>query len=298
MGDRLDWQVDGLDWPNRANSRFISAAGLLWHVQDFPATRRDAPVVLLLHGTASATHSWRDVAPLLSQHCRVIAIDLPGHAFSEMPMPASGQSLTGMSQRVATLMQQMQCSPTIVVGHSAGAAVAARMVLDGSVRPAALVSLNGAFIGFGGMAGAIFSPLARLMATGSLTAKFFAWQANDPVVIQRLMRSTGSVIDATGMRLYQRLMQSPGHVRSALAMMAHWDLDKLEPELPKLSLPVWLVAAENDLTVPPQQASLVAKRLPQAKRVLWPMLGHLAHEESPRQCVDLLVEVMQTVGAA
>jgi hypothetical protein len=34
-----------------------------------------------------------------------------------------------------------------------------------------------------------------------------------------------------------------------------------------------------------------------AKRVLWPMLGHLAHEESPRQCVDMLVEVMQTVGA-
>ena len=298
MGDRLDWQVDGLDWPNRTNSRFISAAGLLWHVQEFPSTRRDAPLVLLLHGTASATHSWRDVAPLLSQHCRVIAIDLPGHAFSEMPMPASGQSLTGMAKRVAALMQHMQLSPTIVVGHSAGAAVAARMVLDGSVRPAALVSLNGAFIRFGGMAGAIFSPLARLMATGSLTAKFFAWQANDPVVIQRLMRSTGSVIDATGMRLYQRLMQSPGHVRSALAMMAHWDLDSLERELPKLSLPVWLVAADNDLTVPPQQAALVAKRLPQAKRVLWPMLGHLAHEESPRQCVDLLVEVMQSVGAA
>ncbi|MBM3338049.1 MAG: alpha/beta fold hydrolase, partial [Betaproteobacteria bacterium] len=182
-----------------------------------------------------------------------------------------------------------------IVGHSAGAAVAARMVLDGSVQPAALVSLNGAFIRFGGMAGAIFSPLARLMATGSLAAKFFAWQANDPVVIQRLMNSTGSVIDATGMRLYQRLMQSPGHVRAALAMMAHWDLDALERELPKLSLPVWLVAAENDLTVPPQQAATVAKRLPQAKRVLWPMLGHLAHEESPRQCVDLLLEVIRNV---
>jgi magnesium chelatase accessory protein len=290
----LDWQVDGLDWPNRVNSRFISASGLLWHVQEFSA-RADAPLVLLIHGTGSATHSWRDVAPLLAQHCRVVAIDLPGHAFSEMPMPAAGQSLPGMAQRVASLLKQMQISPVLIVGHSAGAAVAARMVLDGSVQPAALVSLNGAFIRFGGMAGAIFSPLARLMATGSLAAKFFAWQANDPVVIQRLMNSTGSVIDATGMRLYQRLMQSPGHVRAALAMMAHWDLDALERELPKLSLPVWLVAAENDLTVPPQQAATVAKRLPQAKRVLWPMLGHLAHEESPRQCVDLLLEVIRNV---
>jgi len=290
----LDWQVDGLDWPNRVNSRFISASGLLWHVQEFSA-RADAPLVLLIHGTGSATHSWRDVAPLLAQHCRVVAIDLPGHAFSEMPMPAAGQSLPGMAQRVASLLKQMQISPVLIVGHSAGAAVAARMVLDGSIQPAALVSLNGAFIRFGGMAGAIFSPLARLMATGSLAAKFFAWQANDPVVIQRLMNSTGSVIDATGMRLYQRLMQSPGHVRAALAMMAHWDLDALERELPKLSLPVWLVAAENDLTVPPQQAATVAKRLPQAKRVLWPMVGHLAHEESPRQCVDLLLEVIRNV---
>ncbi|NBS67003.1 MAG: alpha/beta fold hydrolase [Betaproteobacteria bacterium] len=266
LGDRLDWQVDGLDWPNRVSSRFISAAGLLWHVQEFSTARRDAPVILLLHGTAS-----------------------------EMPMPPSGQSLTGMAQRVAALMKQMQLSPDLIVGHSAGAAVAARMVLDGSVQPAALVSLNGAFIRFGGMAGAIFSPLARLMATGSLTAKFFAWQANDPVVIQRLMRSTGSVIDATGMRLYQRLMQSPAHVRAALAMMAHWDLYALERDLPNLSIPVWLVAAENDLTVPPQQAAVVAKRLPQAQRVLWPMLGHLAHEESPSQCVDLLVDVINSI---
>jgi magnesium chelatase accessory protein len=165
------------------------------------------------------------------------------------------------------------------------------------VQPAALVSLNGAFIRFGGMANAIFAPMARLMASGTLAAKFFAWQADDPVVIQRLMRSTGSVIDANGMRWYQRLMQSPGHVRAALAMMAHWDLETLERELPRLTIPVWLVAAENDLTVPPQQATQVAKRLPQAKRVLWPMLGHLAHEESPRQCVDLLNEVMAAVGA-
>ncbi len=33
-----------------------------------------------------------------------------------------------------------------------------------------------------------------------------------------------------------------------------------------------------------------------AKRVLWPMLCHLAHEESPRQCVDLLVEVLNSTG--
>jgi magnesium chelatase accessory protein len=169
------------------------------------------------------------------------------------------------------------------------------MVLDGSVRPAALVSLNGAFIGFGGMAGAIFSPLARLMATGSLTAKFFAWQAKDPIVIQRLMRSTGSVIDATGMRLYQRLMQSPDHVRSALAMMAHWDLRTLESETAAARLPLWLLAGRLDATVPVQQAVQFGAAVG-ARVTLLEGLGHLAHEEQPERVARLLLDMAHEAG--
>ena len=51
-------------------------------------------------------------------------------------------------------------------------------------------------------------------------------------------------------------------------------------------------AAENALTVPPAQAPLVARRLKNAHIVLWPMLGHLAHEESPAQCAALADEVI------
>ena len=98
-----------------------------------------------------------------------------------------------------------------------------------------------------------------------------------------------------GLDLYARLVRSPGHVSAALAMMAHWDLEQLEQELPRLTLPVWVVAAENDMTVPASQAALVARRLPQARQVLWPMLGHLAHEESPAQCAALLTSVVEEI---
>jgi magnesium chelatase accessory protein len=294
VSERLQWEVDGRDWPNRSASRFVKAAGLHWHVQQFGPASTDVPAIVLLHGTGSSSHSWRDVAPRLAQDYSVIVMDLPGHAFTTMP-PNAEQSLAGMSRNLAALLQELKVSPTLIAGHSAGAAVAARMILDKSISPAALVSLNGAFIAFGGLAGQFFSPVARLLAAGSLASRFFAWQANDPAIVQKLVRSTGSLLDDVGMNLYARLVRSPGHVSAALAMMAHWDLEPLERELPRLSLPVWMVAAENDTTVPAIQAAQIARRLPRSHQVLWPMLGHLAHEESPAQCAALLKDVMNEV---
>ncbi|OZA31359.1 MAG: alpha/beta hydrolase, partial [Novosphingobium sp. 17-62-9] len=65
------WDVEGRNWPNRSASRFIETPGLKWHVQ----IAGEGPVVLLLHGTGAATHSWRDVLPLLAQGFTVIAPD-------------------------------------------------------------------------------------------------------------------------------------------------------------------------------------------------------------------------------
>ncbi len=297
LRDRLDWDADGRDWPNRSASQFVHAGGLHWHVQQFGSELGSAaPSILLLHGTGASTHTWRDVAPLLSERYRVIAPDLPGHAYTSLAQPLSGQSLQGMSGSVGALLAQLQCTPDLIVGHSAGAAIGAQMVLDGHARPAALVSLNGAFVGFGGLAGALFSPLARLLSSGQGVARYLARKGQDSAVVRRLIEGTGSTLDARGMQLYAQLMQSPGHVKAALAMMAHWELGPLGAALPKLSLPVWLVAAGRDLTVPPAQASRVAALLRKPILRHWPQLGHLAHEEQPALCVALLDEACRDAG--
>ena len=67
---RLDWERDGRDWPNRAASRFVRAGGLDWHVQ----TMGQGPTVWLIHGTGAATHSWRDILPLLAQRPRLMGM--------------------------------------------------------------------------------------------------------------------------------------------------------------------------------------------------------------------------------
>ena len=301
MARAMHWETEGLDWPNRKASRFVNADGLRWHVQEFPSLadehKESAPVILLLHGTGSSSHSWREVAPLLAQHARVVVLDLPGHAFTSMPHPTE-QSLVGMANHVAHLLKSLSIAPTIVVGHSAGAAVAARMILDQAISPKALVSLNGALLAFSGLAGQFFSPIARVLASMPLVARFFAWQSADSATVERLIASTGSKLDARGLQLYAQCVRNEGHVDAALAMMAHWDLQQLQSELHKINIPVWMVAAQNDLTVPAEQAAQVAKELQFSELVIWPKLGHLAHEENPVLCAQLIQQVMHTVGSA
>jgi len=83
------WELDGQDWPNRDCSRFMTAAGLRWHVQ----CAGTGPVCLLLHGTGASTHSFRDLLPQLAQTFTVVAPDLPGHGFTERPRDLAGLSL-------------------------------------------------------------------------------------------------------------------------------------------------------------------------------------------------------------
>jgi magnesium chelatase accessory protein len=290
-GDRLDWARDGRDWPNRAASRFVEAGGLRWHAQ----VAGSGPVLLLLHGTGAATHSWRDLLPLLARHFTVVAPDLPGHGFTERPR-AAGLSLPGMARGVAALLRALGLSPALAVGHSAGAAVAARLVLDGAMAPRAIIGLNAALMPFEGVAGQIFSPIARLLAGVPAVPWFFAWRAGDRGLVERLLRDTGSTIDARGVDLYGRLVRQPGHVAAALGMMANWDLRPLLRDLRRLAVPLVLVVGGHDRTVPPSDARRLRALVPGVRIVDLPALGHLAHEERPPEVARVITGVAEEAG--
>jgi len=282
MAASLDWRRDGADWPNHDASTFVEAGGIRWHVQRMGS----GPALLLLHGTGASTHSWRNLAPILARKFTVVAPDLPGHGFTAMA-PCGGMSLPGMARLVAALLAELDVAPAFVVGHSAGAAILARMTIDGAVAPAALVSLNGAFVPFGGML-RFLSPIARVMAATPLAARLFASRADDPRAVDRLLYGTGSTLDAEGVALYARLIRSPAHVHGALTMMASWSLDELVRDLGRLAVPTLLVAAGNDRTVPPSQATQVASHIHGARVEKLPGLGHLAHEEAPDRVAALI----------
>ncbi len=287
MSDRLDWERDGSDWPNRAFSRFVSAAGVRWHVQ----VMGEGPVVLLLHGTGAASHSFRTLAPLLAPHFTVVVPDLPGHGFTGPPPSESGYALPNVARALTALLDVLSLQPVLLAGHSAGAAVAVRICLDGAPSPTAVVSLNGALLPFLGMANDIFGPAARLLASSSITAKAFSLFAGARPSVERMMRSTGSHIDAEGMRLYARLAGNSRHVHGALALMAHWNLRRLAHELPRLRQRLILLTGSQDGMVPPSESYRVRALLPTAELISLRGLGHLAHEEKPEQVATLLQQM-------
>ena len=282
MAAYLDWQTDGADWPNREASRFVEAAGLRWHVQ----VMGQGPALLLLHGTGASTHSWRGVMPKLAPHFTVIAPDLPGHAFTN-PAPKQSLSLPGMAAALALLLRELKLEPVRAAGHSAGAAILVRMAVERLFAPDDIVSFNGAFFPVSGVAGQFFSPLAKAVAGASLIQKMFARMA-DRKAVDRLLRDTGSVIDAEGVTLYQRLFSNEGHVAGTLGMMAAWDLHWVPQDLRNLGTPLYLVRALRDRTIQPADAEKAAKLAPEAIVIDMPALGHLAHEEDPAAAAAII----------
>lgn len=268
-----DWRSDGRDWPHRDTSRFVASGGVRWHVQVAGA----GPVVLLLHGTGGATHSWRDVVPGLTGRFTVVVPDLPGHGFtSRLTTP----TLPAVARQVAGLLGTLELTPSLVVGHSAGAAVALRISLD--VAPVPVVGFGAALLPFPGLAAQLFPGLAKLLFVNPLVPSIMAAQARQPGMVARFLpRATGSTIDARGTELYARLFARSGHVGGALAMMAHWDLAALKASFGSVAAPIRLLHGDRDAAIPVAAAAEAARLIAGAGAQTLPGLGHLAHEEDP-----------------
>ncbi|HUN91885.1 MAG TPA: alpha/beta fold hydrolase BchO [Burkholderiaceae bacterium] len=283
---RLSWPVDGTDWPNRASSRFVDAAGLSWHVQ----VAGSGPVAVLLHGTGSSTHSWAHLLPRLQASFTVVAPDLPGHGFSGR-LRRDRPSLEGIAAALRDLFRALDIEPQLYIGHSAGAAIGARLCLDSRPHRIPLVSLNGALLPLPGWQGALYSPLAKLVVLNPLAPHLVAWCAADGSAVRRLLDSTGSSVDAATSRRYARLLRTPAHVAGTLEMLAAWDLRPLARELPRLGDALTLVVGDRDGTVPPTEAQRVHALVPDAHVAVLAGLGHLAHEEDPESVARLVAAI-------
>lgn len=294
----------GPDWPHRERSRFLEVAGQRWHVQHWPPPRPDAPTWLLLHGTGAATHTWRGLAPRLAEQVGLVAPDLPGHGFSGAA-PTGRAGIEGMARAVRKLLRELGVQPTLTVGHSAGAAIGVHLRLRedadaaqnaapnaAPAPPHLLVGLNAALLPLRGPAGWLFPPAAKLLALNPLVPYLLSWQAARGAVLDRMLKSTGSSIDAEGAALYRRLVENPTHLNGVLMMMAQWDLSALERDLPRLQTPLRLLVAEGDRTIPPADAERVRTLLPSTQLHRVPRLGHLAHEEDPEGVAAWLLSLL------
>ena len=270
------------DWPQRPHSRAVPAAGLDWHVQ----VAGSGPTLLLLHGSGGSAHSWAELLPLLAPHATVVAPDLPGHAFttgarlSDLTLPREREALAALLHALALP------APALVVGHSAGAALALRWALDAPLAPRAVLGFNPSLVAPPSAYMQWLAPLINPLATSPVMAGVLASVAGRTGLVDRLLDSTGSLLPAAQRRSYRRLFANPAHVRGAMGFMAAADLPGLLPACARLPCPAAFVIGSGDRWVleAPLRAVL-ARHLPQAHLQAWPG-GHLLHEVEPARAAD------------
>lgn len=280
----MQWPDDAKDWPLVQYSRRVLHRPHRWHIQE----AGEGPLVLLIHGAGGATQSFRGLFPILAETNRVIAVDLPGQGFTQLGAQYRC-GLDQMSEDLLSLCRDQGWVPDLIVGHSAGVAIALRLWELGLRPKRGIVGINAALGNFKGVAGWLFPMMAKALAVTPFSASIFA-STTTPASIRNLVKGTGSQLDQAGLDLYYRLATDKGHVDAMLSMMAQWSLDGLLARLGKIDCPVHLITGLADKAIPPHVSADAAQVLPNARLTELPNLGHLAHEEDPATIARLIQE--------
>jgi len=157
-----------------SDSRFAEIEGVRLHYRvsearpDPGQARRGQ--ILLVHGLAGSSHSWRHVTePLSRAGYRVVTVDLPPFGYSEPRVPGDG--VADSSELLWGLLQNLEGGDDwYLLGHSMGAAIVARMAEQAPDSVAGLVMVSGthetAVAGSQGIAGLVmhYPPMRRWLA--------------------------------------------------------------------------------------------------------------------------------------
>ena len=120
----------------------IEADGV--HVFYREAGPADAPVVLLLHGFPTSSFQYRDLIPRLADRYRVIAPDLPGFGFTEVPAERNYvYTFESLAKTIFAFAEALKLSRFAIYVFDYGAPTGFRLALMAPERITAIVSQNG-----------------------------------------------------------------------------------------------------------------------------------------------------------
>ena len=281
------------NWPQRKLSRSVKVGPIDWHVQ----VGGQGPILLLLHGSGASAHSWAELLPHLLPHATVVAPDLPGHGFTR-GADLARLTLPLIAADLDALLAALGVSPpTLVVGHSAGAALALRWALLTPQPPRALIGFNPSLVPPPAAYTALLAPLITPLATSSPVASMLAALSRRTGMVERLLDSTRSELSAAQRSRYAHLFADPAHVRGTINFMAAADLEALQVDGRALKMPLTFVIGTQDAWVPERPLrQLIAAAFPAAEVLAWPG-GHLLHEADPTRAAALVLERLARCAA-
>lgn len=255
--------------------------------------------LLLLHGMAGSSNTWRAVLPQLSKRYRVIAPDLLGHG--ESAKPRSDYSLGAFAAGLRDLLDELGITSVTVVGQSLGGGVAMQFVYQHPdyCKRLVLISSGGLGQDVGWTLRLLSAPGAELLLpvialppvvrVGDRVRGWFSaaniqsprgsemWSAyaslSDPQTRQAFLRTLRSVVDYRGQAV------------SALNRM------HLTAELPLMV--IW---GDQDRIIPVEHGYELDRHRPGCRLEVLSGVGHFPHVEAPNQVVDLLEDFIASTG--
>ena len=254
-------------------------SGVRLHYQDEGTGR----ALVFIHGFGGSTEWWKPLLGSLARRFRCVTLDLRGHGQSDKP--ASDHTLTDMTRDVAALLDALDLRDAVLVGHSLGAAVAMRVVLNQRAgRVARLVSLAGTIP----CATATTTEpwgLDKSMAAGvvaGMRANFAATlQAFRPAL---LFKPDEGITDG----LLASCLRVPPEAAATLMESAY--AEDLRGHLSAINLPVLLLHSRHDNIQPPQWIEYAAARIPDCRTVWLEASGHYPMLEEPEKVRQALAE--------
>ena len=270
-------------WPNRSNSEFIKSDNYNWHIQKFGSTGKK---LLLIHGTGASSHSWYPLIENLNLEFEILCLDLPGHGFTRA-LARQKKQLMIIVDQISLLLRNIDFYPNIIMGHSAGAAVAYELAKKIKTKPNT-IAINAAFGQFSGLAGVAFPYFAKIASSTTIPARFLSLLASKEEIVRKLLASTGSIIPELQIQCYQYLFSNTEHVDGTLQLMADWDLGYFLDRLPEETAPIHFLVGDKDTTVPPHISKSWDQSMPNSSLTQFNGLGHLLHEESPSAVSSIL----------
>lgn len=128
--------------PKAVRTQYVDADGIKVFYRE--AGKPGAPVILLIHGYPSSSHQFRHLIPLLAKEYRVIAPDMPGFGFTQIPEGRCYQyTFDGLAKTLERFVDVLGLGQYALYFFDYGAPTSLRLAIKHPERVTALISQNG-----------------------------------------------------------------------------------------------------------------------------------------------------------
>ncbi|MXP09033.1 alpha/beta fold hydrolase [Pseudoblastomonas halimionae] len=276
-----------------APSQFVTLDnGMTVHLRD--EGPRDAPAIVLLHGSNADLHTWQPWVEALRERYRVIRFDQRGHGLTG---PGTGDiyALEAFVGDVDAVADALGLDRFVLGGNSMGGWIAAGYAIEHPERLDGLVLVDaaGAPIEREGGGNLAFT-LARLPGLGAVLSQMLPRSLVEKSLSQSV--SNQAVVTPEAVDRYWELTRYPGNRDATRARFSTERRAFTAEDIASLDIPTLVMWGEEDALIPVEAARWYGTHLSRSTLAIYPGIGHLPMEEAPARSLDDLTRWLKTLG--